>query len=373
MIDKNERGARETEYKKYFGTENVFLVSSGKAALFLILSALKSLRDKTKVIIPAYTCYYVPSAVIKAGLKVVPCDIRPETLDYDFDKLKTLSDDDTLCIIPTHLFGIPSDVDRIRDICENKGIFILEDAAQAMGVTIGERKVGTLGDVGFFSLGRGKNITCGSGGIIVAYSQNIAEVLRNLCTSLRSEPFREYMANIISVALMSVFINPYLYWLPHGLPFLKIGETKFYKDFPVFRLSGFKAGLLRHWRKSLDSYNSIRSEFGEYYLRELNLKETLPIYSFPFPYLRFPIYVNNNDLKGAYYFYRFFGITRMYPDSVNNIKEIMDQFIGYDCRNAEYIANTLLTLPSHSVIKDQDRMNIIKIAKNIMTRRSAIK
>ena len=86
-------------------------------------------------------------------------------------------------------------------------------------------------------------------------------------------------------------------------------------------LSGFKAGLLRHWRNTLVTYNSIRSEFGEYYLRELNLKETLPLYSFLFPYLRFPIYVNNNGLTRAYDYYRFFGITRMYPNFVNNIKE----------------------------------------------------
>jgi hypothetical protein len=311
--------------------------------------------------------------VIKAGLIVVPCDIRPETLDYDFDKLRTLSDDDTLCIIPTHLFGIPSDMDRIRDNCGGKGIYILEDAAQAFGATVGEKKVGTLADVAFFSLGRGKNVTCGSGGIIVAYSQEIAEVLRNLYTSLRSELFHEYLGNIISVALMSVFISPYLYWLPHGLPFMKIGETKFYKDFPVSRLSGFKAGLLRHWRNTLDSYNRTRSEFGEFYLRELNLKETLPIYSFPFPYLRFPIYANEIGLKGAYDHYRFFGVTRMYPDSVNNIKEIKSQYIGSDCKNAEKIAETLLTLPTHSLIRSRDRMNIFKIAKNVMTSRTVFR
>ena len=76
---------------------------------------------------------------------------------------------------PTHLFGIPSDVDRTRRICEEKGIFLVEDAAQAMGVEHGGRKLGTLGDVGFFSLGRGKNISCGSGGIILTSSADIAE------------------------------------------------------------------------------------------------------------------------------------------------------------------------------------------------------
>jgi dTDP-4-amino-4,6-dideoxygalactose transaminase len=181
------------------------------------------------------------------------------------------------------------------------------------------------------------------------------------------------MADIVSVALMSVFISPYLYWFPHGLSFLKIGETKFYKDFPVFRLSGFKAGLLRHWRNTLDGYNRTRSEFGEFYLRELNLKGTLPIYSFPIPYLRFPIYVNESGLKGAYDHYRFFGVTRMYPDSVNNIKEIRNQFIGSDCKNAENIAETLLTLPTHSLIREHDRINLLEIAKNVKTSRNVFR
>ncbi|HLE18594.1 MAG TPA: aminotransferase class V-fold PLP-dependent enzyme, partial [Syntrophales bacterium] len=259
MVNRNVMENMESEFKEYFGTDHVFFVSSGKAALYLILLALKSIRNRTKVIIPAYTCYSVPSAVLKAGLKIVPCDIRAETLDFDSEALKILLDDDTLCIIPTHLFGIPSDVDNIKNICQGRGIYIIEDAAQAMGVTSGEKKLGTLGDVAFFSLGRGKNITCGSGGIIVTYSEEIADVLRKLYRGVKRVTVREYLADIISVVLMSLFIMPFLYWFPHGLPFLKIGETKFYRDFPVFRLSGFQAGLMRRWREALDAYNRGRA------------------------------------------------------------------------------------------------------------------
>ena len=356
----------ESEYKEYFGTDHVFFVSSGKAALYLILLALKSIRNRTKVIIPAYTCYSVPSAVSKAGLKIVPCDIRAETLDFDYDALKILPDDDTLCIIPTHLFGIPSDVDNIKNICKGRGIYIIEDAAQAMGGTFGEKKLGTLGDVAFFSLGRGKNITCGSGGIIVTYSEEIADVLRKVYRGVKRVTVREYLVNIISVVLMILFITPYLYWFPHGLPFLKIGETKFYRDFPVFRLSGFQAGLMRRWREVLDAYNHGRSQIGGYYLKELKLEKTLPIYSFSFPYLRFPVYAGRNPVKDNVREHcRFFGITRMYPDSVNNIKEIGDRFNGMSYRNSETIAQTLFTLPTHSLMRNQDKMNVCKIVRNL--------
>jgi len=358
----------ESEFKEYFGTDHVFFVSSGKAALYLILLALKSIRNRTKVIIPAYTCYSVPSAVLKAGLKIVPCDIRAETLDFDYDALKILPDDDTLCIIPTHLFGIPSDVDNIKNICKGRGIYIVEDAAQAMGGTFGGKKLGTLGDVAFFSLGRGKNITCGSGGIIVTCSEEIADVLRKVYRGVMRVTVREYMINIISVVLMTLFITPYLYWFPHGLPFLKIGETKFYRDFPVLRLSGFQAGLMRRWREALDAYNHRRSEIGEYYRKELKLEKTLPIFSISFPYLRFPVYVSRrNPVKDNVREHcRFFGITRMYPDSVNNIKEIRDRFHGLSYRNSETIAQTLFTLPTHSLMRNQDKMNVCKIVRQLM-------
>lgn len=356
----------ESEFKEYFGTDHVFFVSSGKAALYLILSALNSLRGRTKVIIPAFTCYSVPSAVSKAGLKIVPCDIRAETLDFDYDALKVLADDDTLCVVATHLFGVPSDVDRIKSICGDRKIYVVEDAAQALGVSAGGRKLGTSGDVAFFSLGRGKNITCGSGGIIVTYSEEIADILRKKFRDVKRMSIRDYLANIISVVLMSLFITPRLYWFPNGLPFLNIGETKFYKDFPVARLSGFKAGLLRRWRETLNAYNQGRSESGEYYLKELNLEKTLPIYSHSIPYLRFPIYLGRKPDKDIVRERcRHVGMTRMYPDSVNHIEEIKDRFNGVSCGNSETIAHTLVTLPTHSFVRNRDKLAICKIVRNL--------
>ena len=144
IMKKGTEAKLEKEIKKYFGAAHVFLASSGKAALFLILSGLKCLTGKKKVIIPAYTCFSVPSAIRLAGLEIVLCDIEPGTLDFDFSRLKSLIDDDTLCVISTHLFGIPADTTKVSDLCEKRKIFVVEDAAQAMGAVHGWRKLGDI-------------------------------------------------------------------------------------------------------------------------------------------------------------------------------------------------------------------------------------
>ena len=75
----------EKTLKDYFGVKHVFLVSSGKAAFTLILNALKSLSpEKTQVLIPAYTCFSVPSAIVKAGLDVALCDLSSTSYDFDY-------------------------------------------------------------------------------------------------------------------------------------------------------------------------------------------------------------------------------------------------------------------------------------------------
>lgn len=76
------------QLKTYFNVKHCFLLSSGKASLTLILQALKELHpDKDEVLIPAFTCYSVPAAIVRAGLKVRICDVEPESLDFDYREL----------------------------------------------------------------------------------------------------------------------------------------------------------------------------------------------------------------------------------------------------------------------------------------------
>lgn len=349
-------GTFENEIREYFGAESVFLASSGKGALVLILKGLSSLRARKKVLIPAYTCYSVPSAIVQSGLEIALCDVDPDTLDFDYDRLERLADSDTLCIVSTHLFGIPADIDRVRRICEERGIFLVEDAAQAMGVESAGRMLGTVGDAGFFSLGRGKNITCGSGGIILTSSRAIGEGIRKYHRELGKEPAGQYVRSIVEAVFMKVFLNPSLYWLPKGLPFLGIGETKFSPVFPVYRLSNFKAGMSGSWRERMEEYNKGRVIIGRHYKDALGLRKSRKIYSGEIPYLRFPVYANDAEAKiRACGLYGALGVSPMYPDSVNRIDGLRDEFGKALYPGAEQVAQRLMTLPTHAIVRERDR------------------
>jgi len=366
-IVKKDPGARlENEIKEYFGTKYVFLMSSGKAALFLIVSGLNKLTGRTKVIIPAYTCFSVPSAIRMAGLEIVLCDIRPDTLDYEYSQLEDLLEDDILCIVSTHLFGIPSDTDRIRDLCRSKGIYVVEDAAQAMGVINKGKKLATLGDVGFFSLGRGKNITCGSGGVIITSDERIAGSIRECGSGIQRVPFFEYVKDIAEIIFLMIFINPFLYWFPKGLPFLKLGETKFYRTFPVQRLTGFKVGLLRNWRNKLETLNKTRSAVAGYYLQSLGLKGRMPIYSNGFAYLRFPVFLHGKTAKEKLCNTAdWLGISPMYPTQISKIADIKDLFGNPMDACAEKIAESLVALPTHVFLTEKDKESISNALKEM--------
>ncbi len=362
----------EDGLRKHFGVRHVFTVSSGKAALFIILKALATLRPgKGKVLIPAYTCFSVPSAVVKVGLKVALSDIDPATLDFDRRLLKDSIDKDTLCVVPNHLFGRPADIDAVKTLCRDKGVFVVEDAAQAMGGESKGRKLGTIGDVGFFSLGRGKTITCGSGGVILTDSDAIAGAIAQFYKSIERPGFSSSVKELLTTVVMKIFIRPGLYWFPSGLPSLRLGETIFYRDFAVTRLSGMKAGLLRNWGKRLEETNKVRRSTSGYFIRLLGLG---PDGGGDLPYLRLPLLAGSEEQRDRIYSEsraKGLGISLMYPTPVSEIKEIREEFSGRKYPGASLTAKRLLTIPTHQYLTDGDRTAIVELLKRHLAERPA--
>ena len=354
----------EREVRDYFNVKHVFLVSSGKAALTVILNALKSLSpERDEVLIPAYTCFSVPSAIKKAGLKVALCDIDTKTFDFQQGLLKKAINKKTLCVMPNHLFGIPSDVKGIIDVCKGKGIFVLEDAAQAMGGEVNRDKIGTIGDAGFFSLGRGKNITCGSGGIIVTSSDRVAEAINEIYSELEYPNMMEQIKDLLQVITMNIFIRPSLYWFPSSLPNLKLGETIFYKDFPIKRLSGIKAGLLWEWQERLESLSKIRRETARFLSSCLSFHST---YNNSASYLRLPFVASSKEARDKIYsdsHEKGLGVALMYPTPINEIKELNGQFNGMAFPQAKMVSERLLTIPTHQFLSERDKEEICRLFK----------
>jgi dTDP-4-amino-4,6-dideoxygalactose transaminase len=336
----------------------VFAVSSGKAALTVILQAMARISTRRKVVIPAYTCYSVPSAIVKAGLVVEPCDLAPDSFDYDYAQLQSRLDEDVLCVVSVHLLGVPASTDRLRRLCGPLGIFVVEDAAQAMGGTLGGRPLGTCGDVGFFSFGRGKNFTCGSGGVVLTDRPDLAAALGEVVAAVPPASLVDEASTVGALLAVSSLLSPTLYWLPAGLPFLRLGETIFHEDFPVTRLSLLQAMLLDGWQSQLTALETVRRHQAEHYAAAIAGGDR---FGRGIAYLRFPIVLPDEtakrrllgELDGAA-----LGITGMYPTTVGAIPELQGKLSETRFPRAERLASTLVTLPTHALVTGRDRARI---------------
>jgi dTDP-4-amino-4,6-dideoxygalactose transaminase len=306
-------------------------------------------------VVPGYTCFSVPGAVVQAGLRPVPCDIDAATFDFDRARLEQTIDDNTLCVVTHHLFGVPSDVARTRALCHPRGILVIEDAAQGMGAMSNGVPLGTIGDVGIFSFGRGKSITAGSGGAIVTNSDQVAQAIGRQCDGVSRPSLRQTVRDFLLVVAMAIFIRPSLYWLPAALPFLRLGETIFPDRVTLQRMSGMQAGLLRHWRTRLRESNHVRSLTAAAVGRALGI--ALPDHA----YLRLPIVASSPDEKRACLARSQrlgLGLSAGYPAALDQIPEMRAWSSGVQCPEARRVASLLLTVPVHHWLRPRDRQAI---------------
>jgi dTDP-4-amino-4,6-dideoxygalactose transaminase len=380
----------------------VFLVSSGKAALTVILKALCSLYpDCNEVIIPAFCCYSVPSAIVRAGCKVRLCDLDPDTLDYKYDQLevfrsnytrvngfnkgnriadRTKKTDDThrtncvgrlLAVVSVHLFGLAADVSRIKQIVADPAVSVIEDAAQAIGAEKEGRKLGTIGDVGFYSLGRGKAISAVEGGIIVTGSEDIAGAVEWVFSTLPGYGLIEKMKLIIMSTAQLVFQRPSFFWLPKLLPFLRVGDTIYDQDFKIRRLSNFQAGLCRRWKDKLHRFTAYRKKAAELWLSRTEhgrIRSYGSVNAIHPNFVRYPIRIpeisrwkrllKESGREGL-------GIMLTYPKSVSEIPELREEFAGQKYPAADILARTLLTLPVHPLLSEHDKKKICYYLRTI--------
>jgi len=152
-------------------------VASGTDALLLSLMAI-NLEPGDEVITTPFT--FIATAEVITLLKAMPVfvDIEEDTYNIDVSKIEEKITSKTKAIIPVHLYGQMADMDEIIEIAKKYNLFVIEDAAQAIGAEYKNRKAGSIGDFGAFSFFPAKNLGCyGDGGMIVTNNKEFAEKL----------------------------------------------------------------------------------------------------------------------------------------------------------------------------------------------------
>ena len=342
------------QIREYLGADGVFTLSSGKGALTALLHAMATLRPGRSVAIPAYTCFSVPAAIVRAGLEPVLVDVDPATLDFDAASLsRVMSRTDLLCIVPTHLFGVAANVERIRAFGRSD-VWIVEDAAQGFGIRDADgRLLGTRGDAAIFSLGRGKHLTAGTGGLIATRSAELTRACERQCAALPAAGFLPALRLFVEMAILWAFARPALFWLPAGLPFLGLGETEYSTRYRISGMPATAFGALRRWRTRLDAANAHRRRAVE----ALSTRITLPPRRTAAALLRFPVLAPDAATRAAVQTEGRrlgLGVSTMYPSAVHRIPEIASKFDGQHFPGADALAERLVTLPTHPYTSPAD-------------------
>ncbi len=348
-----------------------FATSSGRAGLWVILRALRRLRSGRNIVaVPAYTCFSVPAAVVRCGLRIFPVDIDPQTLDVDHASLERLPDDGLLCIVTSNLFGLVNDVAPIREIARAKGSFLLDDAAQALGASRAGSLCGTSGEVGLFSFGRGKALAAGEGGIIITDSEEISRAVGDEIQRLPPPSISHTLSLLLQMLAYSVFLNPRLYWIPNLLPFLKLGVTEFAPDFRISTLPGISLCLLGPLMKRLGELNRIRREnaaaLSHALVGHTCFSTINPAMDCQPNYPRFPVVAKDRTVRDrAVHELRAVGIgaSAFYPSAICDIRGIERHMVGRDFHRAraEAVSQRLFTLPTHSLVRRSDLDQIAKV------------
>jgi dTDP-4-amino-4,6-dideoxygalactose transaminase len=172
-----EVSAFESEFAEYLGVSHVIGVANGTDALAIGLRAL-GVMPGDDVIVPSFTFYATAEAVAAIGARPVFCDVDSDTRNLTVETVRAALTPAAKAIVAVDLFGVPAPCGELR---AEIGLPVLEDAAQAAGSRVGDRRAGSLGDAATFSFYPSKNLPCfGDGGVVATDDAEVAGIARAL-------------------------------------------------------------------------------------------------------------------------------------------------------------------------------------------------
>ena len=205
----------EAEWSKWIGSKYSLMVSSGSTANYLLLSAIKELyklKDGDKVLVPTMTWVTNISPVFQLGLEPIFCDVNSQNFSFDSDYLKKLKNEhpDIKLIWITHLFGLASNVEEVKNLWPDA--LIAEDVCESHGVESNNKKLGLEGEGGTFSFYFGHHMTTVEGGTVSTNNKELYELMRakrshGLARETSPETYANYLAEYPDIDPQFMFIT----------------------------------------------------------------------------------------------------------------------------------------------------------------------
>jgi dTDP-4-amino-4,6-dideoxygalactose transaminase len=216
--------------RQTFDARAVLLTDSGTSALTLALRASAASPPIRPVALPAYGCYDLATAADGAGADVLLYDVDTRTLGPNLDSLEAALRGGAGTLVIASLYGMPIDLDSVKELAARHGAVVVEDAAQAVGMTWRDRPAGSTGSFGVLSFGRGKGVTGGGGGALLLNDAAAAAALSLLAVGEMRSP--RGLKAALGLLAQWALARPEIYALPASLP-LGLGETRYRPPAPT--------------------------------------------------------------------------------------------------------------------------------------------
>lgn len=208
------RGPQIAEFERAFerraGSGTAIAAAYGRIAFYYILKAL-DLPAGSEIVFPSLTFWVVPELARVAGLTVVFADVDPRTFNIDPRSLERVITDQTRAVVPTHLYGLPCDMDPILEIAGRHNLIVLEDCAHSLGATYKGRPVGTFGTGALFSFQTLKPLNCYGGGLALVHDAAIAAKVRATVDALPWPSEKRVRDRLRMGRLQRIFVRPWVF------------------------------------------------------------------------------------------------------------------------------------------------------------------
>ena len=373
-------GSLSEDMRELLGVPYARITCSGTVAFYVTLQAIRGLTTKRTLIIPAFICPLVGLAIVRAGFKIIVCDIAANgQIDYDMNQLKHVceSTPDAAAIVIAHLGGMPADLDAIRAITQPHGLMLIEDCAQALGAEYKGKKVGTIGDFAFFSFARGKGMTLYEGGVLVSKHGEFAVLLDSAYEQhVPKNRFAELgaLSGLLGYAL---FYRPSLFWFIFDSTYIfwnRLGDevraaAEYNRlEFPIYQISAFRQRLghaffrrlrpqvVRQWESAQRYFNLFRHAVDFRCIEEL--PDTRATY--PYVVLVFPDRTSR-DMALKAIRAEGLGAFIIYIRALEDYDYMKPYLPEVKAPNARRFAEYSLTLSTNLYLREKDRARIAKL------------
>jgi len=314
----------ENKMTKYIGSDECIAVNSGTAALNLALS-LTDIKNK-QVILPSLSFVSIAHAIVLNGGKPVFVDVDPHTLCIKPDEIIKSITNKTKVILPVHFAGMPCNMKQITNICKEHNLFLIEDAAHAVGSQYNKTKIGTNGMAVCFSFHPVKNLAMPTGGLISLngrHSQKFRKILqaRRWCGITNRQG--------VNYDIKEIGWNYYM--------------------------NEFSAAIGLQQLKKLDKMNKIRQKNAKIYHKKINLNHKMPIEDGCSYHFYWIIVENRDEFREK--------MTKGGIETGIHYKPIHEMTMYRQKRKlpiTEELSKKIVSLPTHPNLKEKDIDFIIK-------------